>query len=244
MKSFSIAICDDEEYELLQIRNMLTDISGDYGYSPDISVYTKSSDILDAIDKVPQQFNMILLDIYIDERTGFDIAEALRRRNQHCAIVFITAFADKMAESFRYLTSAYLIKPVDRPKLEEAFQTALSHLNAAPRFHFSRKDEEYAILFSDIMYLESRLKNIYLFQLTKKDPTVFQGKLSEIKQSFPEEFFHLCHKSFMVNFSYVRMIDKVGHKVLLNDGRKLPVSRTYYRQILKDFTKFHSIRRD
>ena len=243
MKELNIAVCDDEEYELNQIENMLSDIVESLGCQANISVYRKSRQLIDAIAHCPQYFDILFLDMYIDEKIGFDIAEIVRKQDYHCAIVFVTAFADRMAESFRYLASAYLIKPVDLPKLESAFQTALSHLGAEPCFHFHGKEKESAIPFRKIMYLEGRLRNIDLFTDQCMEPESFPVSLADVKDTFPKEFFHLCHKSFFVNFSYIRMIDRVTHEIILHNGKKLPVSRTYYQQLLKDFTEFHSVRR-
>lgn len=243
MENLQIAVCDDQEYELSHIRNMLAHITEELGCQANITVYSDSKSILANIEENPQCFDMLFLDMYIDEKIGFDIAEAVRKHDHLCAIVFITAFADRMAESFRYITSAYLVKPVDELKLKEAFQTALAHLNAVPSFCFCRKEKEFAIPFHKIIYLESKLKDLYLFCDQEKEPVVFQEKLMNVINNFPKDFFHLCHKSFLVNFSYVHMIDRKSHEIVISTGEKLKISRTYYPQILKDFTEFHSIRR-
>jgi DNA-binding LytR/AlgR family response regulator len=244
MRELKIAVCDDEEYELKQISRMLSRAAEAFGCAATVFSYRDSRSILNEIENGSMHFDLLCLDLYIDEKIGFDIAAAVRRKGYPCAIIFITAFADRMAESFRYVTSAYLIKPVDETKMKEAFGTALSHLNAAPSFLLHRKEDERSIPFRQIIYLESRLKQIYLYCQGEREPIVFPEKLAEISRVFPKEYFHFCHKSYLVNFHYVQKIDKVRHEAVLADGSRLPVSRNCYAQILKDFMQFHSVARE
>ena len=237
-----VAICDDDEEELIHIKNLLLKITGMAGTPTDIFSYNNSRDILGVIEQRPGAFDMLFLDMYIDEKIGFDIAKAVRRQHCKCVLVFITAFADRMAESFQYRTSAYLIKPVEEQRLQAAFQTALSHLNAVPSFCVDFKGKELAIPYDRILYFESRLKNIYLFCENENEPIVFKDKLSNL-HDLPEEYFHMCHKSFIVNFSYIQKIDKIKHEAVLRGDIRLPISRFYYSDILRTFTSFHSIRR-
>ena len=244
MRKLNIAVCENEEYELKQIGLLLERSAEAFGCAARIFSYRDSKSILDEMEKGSVRFDMLCLDVYIDEKTGFDISAAARRKGWSCAIVFISAFPDRMAESFRYVTSAYLVKPVDEGRVREAFGTALAHLEAEPSFLLSGKEDERSIPFHEIVYLESRLKQIYLYRRGEPEPIVFQSRLAEISREFPKEHFFLCHKSYLVNFHYVRRIDKIRHEVVLLDGTRLPVSRSCYRQILKDFMQFHSVARE
>ena len=237
-----IGICDDREEELEQIRDLLRRAVGDSACEAELYCFRRSREIIEKIESDPFFFDMLFLDLYIDDRLGFDIAEMIRKKNRRCAVIFITAFADRMAESFRYLTSAYLVKPVDENSLKAAFRTALAHLDAAPAFHLHLKGEERAVPFDRNVYLESRLKDVLLFCAGRREPLVFRGRLSELG-GLPAEYFHPCHKSFVVNFSYVSRVDKSAHEIVLRGGARIPVSRRYYRQIVGDFMEFHSIRR-
>ena len=237
-----IGICDDQEEELEQVRDMLLRAVGDSACEADLYCFRRSRELVEKIESDPFFFDMLFLDLYIDDRIGFDIAETVRKRNRRCVMVFITAFADRMAESFRYLTSAYLVKPVDENSLRAAFRTALGHLDAAPALHLHSKGEERAVPFDRIVYLESRLKDVRLFCAGRREPLVFRGRLSELG-GLPAEYFHPCHKSFVVNFSYVSRIDKSAHEIVLRGGTRIPVSRRYYRRIVGDFMEFHSIQR-
>ncbi len=240
--ALKIGICDDQEAELRQIGDLLRQVAAEEGCPAELRLFRRSAELLAEIGKDPLCFDVLFLDLYIDEAIGFDVAREVRRRNRRCSIVFFTAFADRMAESFRFLPSAYLVKPVGKESLRSAFRTALAHLDAAPCLHLHLKGEELAVPLGRILYFESRLKDVRLFCDGEKEPVVFKGKLAEI-EGLPPEYFHRCHKSFLVNFSHALRVDKAAHAIVMRNGARVPVSRRYYRQILRDFTEFHAVRR-
>ncbi|HCR43401.1 MAG TPA: hypothetical protein DIV41_02350 [Ruminococcaceae bacterium] len=243
MRKLKIAVCDDEAYELKRIKALVEQAAGSFGVAAEIFLYKDSGGILNTIENGSVRFDMLFLDLYIDDKIGFDIAAAVRKKGYPCAVIFITAFADRMPESFQYVTSAYLLKPVSMEKMLEAFGTALNHLQAVPNFFLHTKEEERAVPFREIVYLESHLKWIYIHVSTSREPITFQGKLADISREFPREYFSLCHKSFLVNFNYVLKIDKSTHEAVLTTNDRLPISRSCYVQILKDFMRFHSVAR-
>lgn len=241
-KMLQIAICDDENYELQRIKKMLERIADKLGIPAVITAFDSSQMILSVIAAKPDAFDILFLDMYIDEKIGLDIARSVRAKNQACSIIFLTAFPDKMADSFEFRASAYLVKPVDEEKLTAALRTALSHLQVIPSFYLRVKEMDYSIPFADIVYIESRLKELHLFCNDQPEAIAFPGKLSALT-GLPQEYFHFCHKSYLVNFSFVKIIDKKSHEIVLKNGVRLPISRTFYATVLQNFTTFHAKKR-
>ena len=54
----------------------------------------------------------------------------------------------------------------------------------------------------------------------------FSIPLTEAEGLLPAGAFRRCHKSYLVNLSWVERATHAG--VLLKDGRRLPMSRTFY----------------
>jgi len=81
--------------------------------------------------------------------------------------------------------------------------------------------EELISIASEGHYLEFHL-------MSKEKPEVDRNRLKEIKDRLPSNFIQI-HKSFIVNISFIKV--KYADKVLLKDGRELPVSRTYKEQL-------------
>jgi len=235
----NIAICDDDKYMVSLIQDELNDIAAQMLIKINITKYSTSAEPLKMINDGAFSFDMIFLDMYIDENLGLDIAREIRKKNHRCAIIFITAFADRMVDCFEWKASAYIIKPVEKDKLARAFKTALKHLDCASMFYVNAKGSEMAVPFDEIMYFENNLKTVNLYRANVKEPVVFSGTIKNI--SAPSEYFYICHQSFLVNFAHIEMIDKAKHDIVMKNGARIHISRRYYAGILFGFTRFHSI---
>ena len=55
---------------------------------------------------------------------------------------------------------------------------------------------------------------------------VFSIPLTEAERLLPARIFRRCHKSYLVNLTWVKRATHGG--VQLKDGRQLPMSRTFY----------------
>lgn len=241
MQLLKIAICDDEPFELELIRRVLKDIISGTGMDAEFSIFDNSAELLRIIETGTFAFDMFFLDMYIDEKIGLDIARAIRAKNSRCVIIFITAFSDRMSECFEWKASAYLTKPVEKDKLKKAFQTGITHLSHSPAFFVNAKDINLAIPFDEIIYFENNLKNIKLYRVGEKEPVIFPGAVSAVNA--PEEYFRLCHNSFLINFTHVSMIDKTKHDIVMKNGARIHISRKYYAEVVAAFTRFHSVQR-
>ena len=59
----------------------------------------------------------------------------------------------------------------------------------------------------------------------------FAMPLTQAEKLVPAGMFRRCHISYLVNLSYVRHASHAG--VVLTDGQRLPMSRTFYSEFQK-----------
>lgn len=241
MQPLRVAICDDDINELESLRDMLSEITEQAGIQAEFFTYDNSEELLQIISDNGFAFDMLFLDMYIDEKLGVDIARAVRAENKRCVIIFITAFADRMADCFNFRASAYLLKPVDRDKLTGAFSIGLSHLGGDDFFCIETKDVKRTVPYDEICYFESHLKSVRLFVVNQTEPIVINSKLDDL--ILPGQFFHRCHASFIVNYTNVKMMKKDTHEFIMSSGTRVPISRKFYTQMSADFMRFHSVAR-
>jgi DNA-binding LytR/AlgR family response regulator len=64
----------------------------------------------------------------------------------------------------------------------------------------------------------------YIFMVEIKYLNVIE-QIAELKKGLPCCFYQ-CHKSYLINFDYVRQIEK--NKVILKSNEIIPISRTNY----------------
>ncbi len=121
-----IAICDDEE----QCRDM---VMGALSYIEEkwqtrfIDVYFSSGkELCEHLRE--STFDVILLDIFMDDIDGIEVAKRMNEIGAECYIIFISGFQERWKELFGTKTLAFLDKPIDKDKLEMHLKEVLSLL--------------------------------------------------------------------------------------------------------------------
>lgn len=89
----------------------------------------------------------------------------------------------------------------------------------------------------EIYFLESRGHNVYIYT-ENGDLRIYQ-KLSDIINLLPD-YFHQCHKSYIVNFEQVAHLEKTQFS--MTDGRIVPVSRMHQAETKAAYQSFIEFR--
>jgi len=126
---------------------------------------------------------------------------------------------------------------------------ALSNVNKIENTGFSLIDEHQApepelpsqlrlkskavINIDDLIYLESDGHYVNLFLKGRKNPEVERSTLKAMEEQLSGHDFIRIHRSYLVQASFLKAV--YATKVLLDDGRELPVSRTYKEDLKKRF---------
>lgn len=118
---YIIAIIDDDPLVNESLSNVLAD-----RYEQIIS-YTDSDKALEEVEAVRP--DLILLDIFMGERNGFDVLQILRDKGMKMPVIMITAFSDvKMAvRAVKLGAEDFIVKPPDMEQLEVAVERALKN---------------------------------------------------------------------------------------------------------------------
>ena len=57
-------------------------------------------------------YDVFLLDIYMHNMSGIQVAEEIRKKDKYVLIIFITSSKDYAVEVYRVHASDYLLKPI------------------------------------------------------------------------------------------------------------------------------------
>ena len=94
----TIAICDDNENQIKEMRRLLAEWSADKPFALDIDEYISAESFLFSYPDKP--CDLILLDIEMDRLNGMELAKHLRSNGDMLPIVFITGYSDYIAEGY------------------------------------------------------------------------------------------------------------------------------------------------
>ena len=110
---YLIGICDDEERELNQIETLLEE----YGKEKRELEYktwrfTNGEALLREIREGSCIPDLLLLDIFMPERTGIEVARELRQLDWELPVVFLTTSTEHALEAYGVDAVQYLVKPL------------------------------------------------------------------------------------------------------------------------------------
>lgn len=210
-----IAICDDEA----AIREQLSGYLKEYPMELAVDVYAGGEELL----LCENAYEIILLDIDMEGKSGIETAEELRRRDKSVKIIYITNYSDYTVFAFAVHAFAYLLKPVERKVLYEQLDEAFLYMQI-PRtemMEFMTEEGLVRLDSAEILCFEYFERRVLL--RTQKHTYVLKRKITELAQELGEETFFMPHKSFIVNLYAVKRIE--GYDIILTNGSCIPLSQ-------------------
>lgn len=66
---------------------------------------------------IPEMYDLIFLDIYMNQTNGIDVATQLREKGDHCSLIFVTSSDAFAVASYDVQATYYLLKPLNTAKL-------------------------------------------------------------------------------------------------------------------------------
>ncbi|QOX64901.1 response regulator transcription factor [Anoxybacterium hadale] len=229
-----VAICDDqaEALELLQSRLEQN------GRANVIDCYLSVKQLHQAISE-GKSYDLLFMDIdWNQEKTGIDFAHSLNELCPELQIVFVTGHPDSYYQQIflKHINlCGYMGKPIDLEILEKLMQKALSAIRTkeTQQLLIQQQGISHAIPIHKIYYLESRGHQLTIH--TAEESLTCYERLENMKERLPRSF-HQCHKSYLVNMDYIRLIQQQG--ILLKTGEKLPVSKAKYADTRAAFFRY------
>lgn len=230
-----IAICDDEQVILKDITIMVDEIMDEYGCVGEIRKFNNGKELLKNIKENQMPFEIYILDISMEDFNGIEVAKRIRDFDKEAVIIFLTSYQEWMPEAFDVQAFNYLLKPIDRKKLEEVFKKIFNYLSDRKViFYFKQGNKLHSIPYKNIYYFESDKRKIKI--VTDKGEYYYYDTISNIQKIVGEELFTRTHVSYFINMDYIRNFD--GKDVILENGISIPVSKKFVELFNISFMKY------
>lgn len=228
-----IAICEDEKEIQLLIENCIDNILKSINKEYEIQTYSSGEELLEDNFK---EIDILLLDIQMGQVNGMDTARKIRKVDSKMEIIFITSLIDYVQEGYEVRAYRYLLKPIELEELKKHVLTCIKEIekNKNNYILIKNKSNTYKISSNEIMYVEVQKKDMLIHTINKNFDVNYS--LEKIEKDLNLDKFIRCHKSFLVNLSYVENIKP--NVVVLESGEEVPVSRYRYKDVKERFFKF------
>ncbi len=221
-----IAVCDDCMEDALSLKKLLE--------GHEVSMYSGAEYLLADIENKKIQYDLYLLDIFMEESmNGIELAGMLRKEQEEAVICFISTSDDFYREAYDLYAVQYLIKPVQKEgikKLLEKVQKMVAR-DSEKKLIYSWWGKTGVIPYGKIRYISSSGHTLYIY-CTDGKVQESKGKLNELEHQVCGDTFLRCHQSFIVNMYHV---EGLSGSDLTVAGEQIPVSRRYYAEVKKRY---------
>lgn len=234
MSELNIVICDDELIERVLIRKNLEKYLMAARIKAVISEFASPEELLEKAETVRP--DILLLDIYMPEVTGIDLARKIRELGMTCQIIFITSSNGFASEAFEVGTLSYLQKPVIYDKFRKVMDMAVRKFDRLRFIEIFMNRETCRIYLSDIIYMETLNRKLIIHAVAEEYTTYMT--LSKIMEVLPENEFLQISRFEIIALKNVESLD--SKKVIMKGGTELPLSSRYVESALKKYEEYIS----
>lgn len=219
---YKIAVCDDSDADRQYIGSLAGRWAARGGHTVHLEAFPSAEAFLFRWEE-QRDYDVLLLDIEMGGMDGVTMARTLRRDNDAVQIIFITGYADYIAEGYEVAALHYLMKPVGEEKLFAVLDRAAEKLV---------KNERALLLESGGELVRVPLYQIRWAEVSGNYVTIHAAAditarmtLGELEKKLDERFYRVG-RSAIVNLTEIRRVTKT--ELHLADGAALPLPRGAY----------------
>jgi two-component system LytT family response regulator/two-component system response regulator LytT len=240
--TLSALVVDDEQLAREELSFLLKGIS-------DIEVLQTASNGLEAVQLIESlEPELVFLDVQMPGLDGLGVIARLREKGGPLPhFILTTAFDQYAVEAFRLEALDYLLKPVEKERLEESVARARRLLEERPAEEAANKAPQRTKLL-----VRSNNRNLIvdaqdLIYATIDDGMItvvtahFEGQsnyrtIEELQSNLDPNLFWRVHRSFLVNINRIREVIpwfKSSFQLKMDDKKQteIPVSRIQTRRL-------------
>lgn len=224
-----VAIVDDIASERQLLRHLLTQYAEGRQLTIEIEEFDSGKAFLSSY--APGTYDLVFLDIFMDDQNGVDCALELRQKDASIKIIFLTTSSEFGVKSYDVRAVDYIVKPASAEKLDRALRYCkFSELHNEPMITVMSQRQPLQIELNHILYadLQNRITCIHLRDCLLPISGTF-SELSEQLTSYSQ--FMSCFKGVVVNLHQVNAV--ASDHLILNNGELLPISRRLQKQVLQ-----------
>ena len=208
---------------------------------PFMELNGKYSNAVDAMKGIAENpVDIVFLDIQMPELNGLELSRMLPETTR---VVFTTAFEQYALDGYRINALDYLMKPISYAEFLEACNKALQWYKMVRQVEEPKATEatsifvksEYKLLqidLDDIRYIEGLKDYVKIYTEQSPHPILSLMNMKAIEQMLPSSRFIRVHRSFIVQKSKIREIDR--NRIVYDKDLYIPIGDSY-RQAFLDF---------
>lgn len=225
-----IALCDSDTKCIKKHKQMIYRYANLRHKEIVVEEYCSGTDLLDS----KQTYPLVILDYHINSLNGLETAKLLRKSDNSCAIVFLSAYTGFVFDAFEVNPYRFLVKPLDEKTLFTFLDDFLYNHTADRPLWIKNGDDTVCLNTNDIFYLEADNKHCIISLRNEK--LHCRKTMAYVYGELPKNHFCKINRAFIVNFNYIARFN--SDMIRLNNGAGLHISRSYYKSFKSEYRAF------
>jgi DNA-binding LytR/AlgR family response regulator len=227
MKVLNCIIADDEPIARQILENYIDAL-------PYLNLVASCKNAFEVLEFLQEnEVDILFLDINMPKLSGLSLLKTLQKKPN---VIITTAYPEYAIEGFELSVTDYLVKPFSLERFMQAVQKV--HKKPVVTTTILKEREAYESIFvkSDKKIIKLNFDEIYYAEAYGNYVKIFADKmiltpqtLSDFLEKLSKDFIRI-HKSFIVNFKHLKMID--GNQIILQNEAKIPIGKSYKKQLL------------
>ncbi len=235
-------IIDNEKKSRRTLSNFL------HKYCKHVEVLGEADGVSSGIELIKDQNpELVFLDIEMSDGTGFKLLESFE--DIQFSVIFVTAYSAYAVKAFKISAIAYILKPINPQELIEAIEkyqkeiglkgihnkleVLLGNQSSVKKIAFPTSEGIELVKLNQIVHCKADDNYTFIY-LANEKRIVVSKTIKEYDNMLSDFGFYRIHQSHLVNLDYISKFNKNdGGYVVLENGKKLPVSRRNKQEFLE-----------
>lgn len=234
-----VCVCDDDETIVNRICSVIDSLSKKNNIISKVEIFYDGATLLNNIQNNNSYYDIIFLDIEMNNMDGIETAKRLRLRDELVHIIYVTSHENYAKDVFSVRPYQFVLKPFKDEIIEKYFLDVYEEIiNNDEAFEFKHKGTYYKVLLKNIKYFESKNRSIEIHMI---DGTVYEyyDILDKVEKKICNKKidFLRIHKSILVNlkhitkkrYDYVELVN--GEKLMISQTKRAEINERYMRNV-------------
>lgn len=230
-----ILICDDSPQEAQKLNRLLDRYSAENNTELSVTAATQHDDIINALTE--QRYDILFLDIYMEQLNGIDLARLLREQGISSSIIFFSTSPDHALEAYGVNATQYFVKPVSYEKLAAVMSRLQPEPPKTKSIAFELGHSVLRLPLNDILYTEGQRNYQRIVCRGGREERV---RLSSKQLS---DLFADCGNMLRVGASFIVNMDCIERltpkDITMFGGGRIPTPRSSYTELKKAYFDYY-----
>lgn len=180
-------------------------------------------------------YDIIFMDIEMEELDGMTAAEEIRKIDKEVIIIFVTNMAGFAIKGYKVDAFSYIVKPIMYVDFAKQLKRAIARIeNRRNTFMIvTYNSEMLRVDISKISYMESLEHKVIIH--IEDDNLIIYSSLKKLELQVKENYFARCNSCYLVNLNHVERVEKDN---VIVAGESLKMSRSRKKAFMNALTEY------